>query len=127
MDRENACSSIDLNPSDPYFQHLSFFKFFAQTSQGFFFQNSAKYQISTTMSAPKIYFGAGLFMRDQGYNSAEDIKPWLAPLLESKDMICGIDSAVVYGESEEWLGHLGMGTQYGFSIDTKLTGGGHST
>ena len=79
------------------------------------------------MSAPKIYFGAGLFMRDQGYNSAEDIKPWLAPLLESKDMICGIDSAVVYGESEEWLGHLGMGTQYGFSIDTKLTGGGHST
>ncbi|KAF7539436.1 hypothetical protein G7054_g2173 [Neopestalotiopsis clavispora] len=58
------------------------------------------------MSAPKIYFGAGLFMRDQGYNSGEDIKPWLAPLLESKDIICGMTAP---------------------SSMVKLTGGGHST
>ncbi|ETS86724.1 hypothetical protein PFICI_00552 [Pestalotiopsis fici W106-1] len=77
------------------------------------------------MSAPKIFFGAGLFNKNHGYNSADDIKPWLEPLLESKDIISGIDSAVAYQECEEWLGQIKLGSQYGFSIDTKLSGGGH--
>ncbi|KAI1870440.1 uncharacterized protein JN550_005368 [Neoarthrinium moseri] len=77
------------------------------------------------MSAPKIYFGAGLFSKDQGYNSAEEIKPWLAVLSESKNIISSIDTAVAYRECEEWLGQLKVDTQSGFPIDTKLTGGVH--
>ncbi|KAF3020943.1 hypothetical protein E8E14_005738 [Neopestalotiopsis sp. 37M] len=77
------------------------------------------------MGAPKIYFGAGLFSKDQGYNSAEDIKPWLAALSESKDVLSGLDSAVAYRECEEWLGQLQVGPRYGFTVDTKLTGGAH--
>ncbi|KAI4596290.1 hypothetical protein KJ359_005419 [Pestalotiopsis sp. 9143b] len=77
------------------------------------------------MSTPKIYFGTGLFSKDQGYNSAEDIKPWLDTLSENKDIISGLDSAVAYQECEEWLGQLQAGSQYGFTIDTKVTGGLH--
>ncbi|KAI1880168.1 hypothetical protein JX265_001789 [Neoarthrinium moseri] len=77
------------------------------------------------MSAPKIYFGAGLFSKDQGYNSVEEIKPWLAVLSESKSIISSIDTAVTYRECEEWLGQLKVDAQFGFPIDTKLTGGPH--
>ncbi|ROW03047.1 hypothetical protein VMCG_05701 [Cytospora schulzeri] len=77
------------------------------------------------MSSPKIYFGAGLFAKERGYNSAEDIKPWLDVLMESKDILGGIDSAVTYRECEEWLGELKIGSQYGIPVATKLTGGAH--
>ncbi|ROV96064.1 hypothetical protein VPNG_09125 [Cytospora leucostoma] len=77
------------------------------------------------MSAPKIFFGAGLFSKEHGHNSAEDIKPWLDALVESKNIISGIDSAVAYRDCEEWLGQLRVGSQYGLPIDTKLSGGAH--
>lgn len=83
------------------------------------------YLLPATMSTPKIYFGTGLFSKDQAYNSAEDIKPWLDTLSENKDIISGLDSAVAYQECEEWLGQLQAGPQYGFTIDTKVTGGLH--
>ena len=73
----------------------------------------------------RIYFGAGIFLKDLDYNSAEDVRPWLDVLLENKDIISGLDSAVVYGECEEWLGQLDVGSQYGFPVSTKLPGGVH--
>lgn len=77
------------------------------------------------MGALKIFFGAGLFSKDQGFKSAEDVRSWLDALVESKNIISGIDSAVAYRECEEWLGQPKAGSQYGFPIATKLTGGAH--
>jgi hypothetical protein len=77
------------------------------------------------MGIPKVFFGAGLFAKEQGYGSVEDIKPWLDVLMESKSIISGIDSAVAYRECEEWLGELKVGSQLGLRIATKLSGGAH--
>jgi aflatoxin B1 aldehyde reductase len=79
------------------------------------------------MSTPKIFFGAGLFSKDQGFSSAEDIEPWFDALSEYKEIISGIDSAVAYRECETWLGQAQIGPKYGFPVDTKLTGGAHPT
>jgi hypothetical protein len=73
----------------------------------------------------KIYFGAGVFMKDLGFTSAEDVKPWLDALLENKGIINGLDSAVAYCDCEVWLGQLDVGSQYGFPVSTKLPGGVH--
>lgn len=79
------------------------------------------------MSMMRIDFGAGVFMPDLGFESADDVRPWLDLLLESKDIANGLDSAVAYGECEEWLGQLNVGSQYGFAVSTKLPGGVHPT
>ncbi|KJK79326.1 hypothetical protein H634G_04917 [Metarhizium anisopliae BRIP 53293] len=75
------------------------------------------------MAAPKIYFGTVLFNADQGYKSAEDVKPWLDALLESKDAISGVDTAVAFRECQDYLGQLNFASH--FSISTKVTGGAH--
>lgn len=62
-------------------------------------------------STPKLIFGAGLFTKDNGYKSAEDVKPWLYILLESKakGLVGAIDTAAAYQQSEEYLGRLDFG------------------
>lgn len=77
------------------------------------------------MGMPRIYFGAGLLAKDHGYNSAEEVRPWLDALLDNKDIISGLDSAAAYYECEQWLGQLNVGSQYGFPVMTKLPGGFH--
>lgn len=75
------------------------------------------------MATPKLMFGAGLFTKDNGYNSAEDTRPWLDALLESKaeGLLAEIDTAAIYQQSEEYLGRLQFGSH--FAIDTKVFGG----
>lgn len=75
------------------------------------------------MAAVKLIFGAGLFVKDHGFNSAEDVKPWLETLQESKakGLVNEIDTAAAYQQSEIYLGELGFGSQ--FAIGTKLFGG----
>lgn len=77
------------------------------------------------MSMPRVYFGAGLLAKEHGYNSAEEVRPWLDVLLDNKDIISGLDSAAAYHECEQWLGQLNVGSQYGFPVVTKLPGGFH--
>lgn len=75
----------------------------------------------------RIDFGAGIFLKEQGFTSADDVRPWLDLLLENNDVVNGLDSAVAYDECEEWLGQLNVGSQYGFRVSTKLPGGIHPT
>ncbi len=74
------------------------------------------------MAAPKLIFGAVLFTKDHGANSAEDVKPWLEALLESKakGLVSEIDTAPSYQQSEEYLGQLDFGSH--FAIGTKVPG-----
>lgn len=72
------------------------------------------------MTTPKLIFGAGLFTKDQGYNSVNDVEPWLEVLLESKHLVSEIDTALLYQPSEEYLGRLQFGSH--FAISTKLPG-----
>lgn len=75
----------------------------------------------------RIDFGAGIFLKEQGFTSADDVRPWLDLLLENKDVVNRLDSAVAYDECEEWLGQLNVGSKYGFRVSTKLPGGIHPT
>lgn len=72
------------------------------------------------MSRPKLIFGAGLFTKDQGFNSVEDVKPWFDTLLESRLLVNEIDTSALYQQSEEYLGQLNFGSH--FDISTKLPG-----
>ncbi|KAG6355035.1 hypothetical protein INS49_004116 [Diaporthe citri] len=75
------------------------------------------------MPAPKLIFGAGLFTKDYGYNSAEDVKPWLDVLLDNKakGLVNEIDTAAAYQQSEGYLGELKFPSH--FEIGTKVFGG----
>lgn len=70
---------------------------------------------------PKLIFGAGLFTKDNGINSAEDVKRWLEILLQNKPLVNEVDTAFVYQTSEGFLGELQFPSQ--FAIGTKLPGG----
>lgn len=72
------------------------------------------------MTAPRLIFGAGLFTKDQGFHSIEDVKPWLDALRESKHLVNEIDTSALYMQSEEYLGWLKFGSE--FAIGTKLPG-----
>lgn len=75
------------------------------------------------MAAVKLIFGAGMFTKDHGFNSAEDVKPWLDTLQENKTkgLVNEIDTAAAYQQSEVYLGQLNFGSH--FAIGTKLFGG----
>lgn len=75
------------------------------------------------MAAVKLIFGAGMFVKDHGCNSAEDVKPWLDTLLENKakGLVNEVDTAAAYQQSEIYLGELNFGSH--FAIGTKLFGG----
>jgi hypothetical protein len=72
------------------------------------------------MATPKLIFGAGLLNKDHGFDSAEDVKPWLEVLLESKKLVSEVDTSILYRQSEEYLGQLKFGSH--FAIATKLPG-----
>lgn len=72
------------------------------------------------MSPTKLIFGAGLFTKDQGCNSVDDVKPWLDALVKSKHLVGEINTSAMYQQSEEYLGQLNFGAH--FAIDTKLPG-----
>lgn len=71
----------------------------------------------------KLIFGAGMFTKAHGFNSPEDVKPWLDVLLENKSrgLITEVDTAAAYKDSEVFLGQLKFGSH--FAIGTKLPGG----
>lgn len=75
------------------------------------------------MAIPKLVFGANLFTKDNGFKSAEDVKPWFDALLESKakGLVSEIDTAAAYQQSEEYLGRLEFGSS--FALATKVPGG----
>lgn len=75
------------------------------------------------MATPKLIFGAGALNKDNGFHSAEDVKPWLEALLESKaqGLVDKIDTAAAYRESQDYLAELDFVSH--FSIDSKVTGG----
>lgn len=75
------------------------------------------------MTTPKLIFGAGLFTKEYGYNSTEDVKPWLDVLLEdkAKGLVSEIDTAAAYQQSEGYLGELKFPSN--FAIGTKVFGG----
>ena len=77
------------------------------------------------MAAPKLVFGAGLFTKDHGFNSNEDVKPWLDVLLDNKakGLVNEIDTAAAYQQSEGYLGELKFPSL--FEIGTKVFGGAH--
>ena len=77
-------------------------------------------QYLVIMATPKLILGAGIFTAEQGFKSAEDVRPWLEALRESKHLVNEIDSAYLYQQSEEYLGQLKFGSE--FAIDTKLPG-----
>ncbi|KAJ5579620.1 uncharacterized protein N7459_005605 [Penicillium hispanicum] len=72
------------------------------------------------MSAhPKIVFGGGAFMDTDHYATLDTVKEVL-DILE-KEGVESIDTATIYGNSEDSLGNVGAAER--FSIDTKLPGG----
>lgn len=75
------------------------------------------------MATLKLIFGAGMFTKVHGFNSADDVKPWLDALLENKakGLVTEVDTAAAYQQSEGFLGQLKFGSH--FAIGTKLFGG----
>lgn len=71
------------------------------------------------MTGAKLVFGAALLSSAGGFQSAEDIKPFLDTIEEVG--IKTIDTAQIYNESEPWLGENNASSR--FIIDTKHPGG----
>ena len=74
---------------------------------------------------PKLIFGAGMFTTEFGYKTADDVKPWLDAVLDSKaqGLVSEVDTAAAYQQSEEFLGQLQWGEH--LAIGTKVFGGAH--
>lgn len=71
------------------------------------------------MSRVKIVFGSANIQRDRSFSSPELVLPLLDVI--SSTSITTIDTAEVYGASQEFLGIVGAGKR--FTIDTKAPGG----
>ncbi|KAI7786124.1 aflatoxin biosynthesis ketoreductase nor-1 [Diaporthe eres] len=65
---------------------------------------ASSWSLNLTMSPTKLIFGAGLFTKDQGCNSVDDVNPWLDALVKSKYLVGEIDTSAMYQQSEEYLG-----------------------
>lgn len=67
----------------------------------------------------KLVFGGGMITTDNGYGTPEKVQGFLDVLAELG--IKDIDTAFIYGDSEELLGKVNATSQ--FTIDTKFPGG----
>lgn len=83
------------------------------------------------MASPKVIFGTGIFTRDAGFDSPEDVQPWLDVLLKNKaeGRVSEVDmaTAVWSPEAERLLGPLQFGSHFAIGAKLLRNGGVPST